>query len=83
MTQADKVKFMFTMGLMTVTVVIMIGFIVYTVKVFRQIRREIREKKARLERAEPVEPNTRISSYAMSENVVAGEGESNNQKQVS
>jgi len=46
MTDAEKAKMIFTLVLCFITVVIMIAFVVYTVIVFRRIRREIKDKKA-------------------------------------
>lgn len=45
MTDAEKAKLVFTMTLMLITVIIMIAFIVYTVVIFRRIRRQIRNQK--------------------------------------
>lgn len=45
MSEAERAKLIFTLGLCLVTVIIMIAFIIYTVVVFRRIRREIRDKK--------------------------------------
>jgi len=45
MTPASKAKLIFTLVLCAITIAIMVGFIVYTVIIFRRIRREIRERK--------------------------------------
>lgn len=45
MSPAAQMRFIFTMVLMGITVVLMVGFIVYTVVVFRRIRKEIRLEK--------------------------------------
>ena len=52
MSEAEKVKLVFTLVLCAITVVIMIAFIIYTVIVFRRIRREIRERKLAEQAAE-------------------------------
>lgn len=46
MNEAERAKLIFTLVLCLITVGIMIAFIVYTVIVFRRVRREIRERKA-------------------------------------
>lgn len=45
MSSAEKWRLGFTLALCLVTVALMIFFIIYTVVVYRRIRREIREKK--------------------------------------
>ena len=52
MSEAEKVKLVFTLVLCAITVVIMIAFIISTVIVFRRIRREIRERKLAEQAAE-------------------------------
>lgn len=47
MSPAAQARFIFTMVLMGITVFLMLGFIVYTVIVFRRIRKEIRTEKER------------------------------------
>lgn len=73
MSTADKWKFSFTMALMFITVVIMIGFIIYTAKVFRKIRREIRERKEREANQVSVRPasHSREEAPAQEEAVTA------------
>lgn len=44
-TNAEKSKFVFTMVLMAITVGIMIYFIVYTCKIFRKIRAQVKKSK--------------------------------------